>query len=219
LYSYAQIDTVIDTPVTQHVDTYTTELIARLQGGPVLFDQTLGAPYAAPSFQALIGSAQTVLSANGATTFLGPYLSSSGNTLTSSTQTVQTGQSTTSVYTNVETFDGPLTIQYGDFGVCQNYSLDAHGHPLPTGCTSAGQTLSIPAGIYIWSDTFILSFVNVDTTTTTTNTDLLTQVYELDGLTAQDAVPEPSTWVLIVVGFGGLGFATYRKRRPAISSA
>jgi PEP-CTERM motif len=32
-------------------------------------------------------------------------------------------------------------------------------------------------------------------------------------------VPEPSTWALMFIGFGGLGFAAYRKRRPAISIA
>ena len=29
------------------------------------------------------------------------------------------------------------------------------------------------------------------------------------------AIPEPSTWAMLVVGFAGLGFAGYRKARPA----
>jgi hypothetical protein len=33
------------------------------------------------------------------------------------------------------------------------------------------------------------------------------------------AIPEPSTWALLLAGFAGLGFAAYRKRRPAISIA
>jgi PEP-CTERM motif len=33
------------------------------------------------------------------------------------------------------------------------------------------------------------------------------------------AVPEPSTWALMLIGFGGLGFAAYRRSRPAISLA
>jgi PEP-CTERM motif len=33
------------------------------------------------------------------------------------------------------------------------------------------------------------------------------------------AIPEPSTWALMLIGFGWLGFAAYHKRRPAISIA
>lgn len=33
------------------------------------------------------------------------------------------------------------------------------------------------------------------------------------------AIPEPSTWALMVIGFAGLGFAACRKRRPANSIA
>ncbi len=33
------------------------------------------------------------------------------------------------------------------------------------------------------------------------------------------AVPEPATWALMALGFAGLGFAGYRKSRPAISIA
>jgi PEP-CTERM motif len=33
------------------------------------------------------------------------------------------------------------------------------------------------------------------------------------------AVPEPSTWIMMVLGFAGLGFMTYRKRQTAIATA
>jgi PEP-CTERM motif len=33
------------------------------------------------------------------------------------------------------------------------------------------------------------------------------------------AVPEPSTWAMMLVGFAGLGFAGYRRARPAVSAA
>lgn len=49
------------------------------------------------------------------------------------------------------------------------------------------------------------------------NIDLLTRVYELEGFTAQKAAPAPSTWAIMLIGFGGLGFAAYRRSRLAIS--
>jgi outer membrane lipase/esterase len=33
------------------------------------------------------------------------------------------------------------------------------------------------------------------------------------------AVPEPSTWVLMFVGFAGLGFMAYRRKQPAALGA
>jgi len=33
------------------------------------------------------------------------------------------------------------------------------------------------------------------------------------------AVPEPSTWIMMILGFAGLGFMTYRKRQAAIATA
>ena len=32
-------------------------------------------------------------------------------------------------------------------------------------------------------------------------------------LTFSNAVPEPSTWAMLMVGFGGLGFAAFRRGR------
>ena len=40
---------------------------------------------------------------------------------------------------------------------------------------------------------------------------------EVQFLTA--AVPEPSTWIMMVLGFAGLGFVTYRKRQAVILAA
>jgi PEP-CTERM motif len=32
-------------------------------------------------------------------------------------------------------------------------------------------------------------------------------------------IPEPSTWAMMLLGFVGLGFAGYRRARPAVSTA
>jgi hypothetical protein len=36
-------------------------------------------------------------------------------------------------------------------------------------------------------------------------------------MTAITAVPEPSTWAMLILGFAGIGFMTYRRRKPAIA--
>ena len=38
----------------------------------------------------------------------------------------------------------------------------------------------------------------------------------LDGVTLT-AVPEPSTWAMMLVGFSGLGYAAYRRRRTPVA--
>jgi PEP-CTERM motif len=40
----------------------------------------------------------------------------------------------------------------------------------------------------------------------------------LDGVSLS-AVPEPSTWAMMLVGFGGLGYAAYRRRRTTLAVA
>jgi PEP-CTERM motif len=39
------------------------------------------------------------------------------------------------------------------------------------------------------------------------------------GFSYSIATPEPSTWAMMLLGFAGLGFAAYRKARPAVSVA
>src|SRR5262249_28147872 len=36
--------------------------------------------------------------------------------------------------------------------------------------------------------------------------------FEISGVTPVAAVPEPSTWALMVLGFAGVGFMAYRRR-------
>jgi hypothetical protein len=199
--SLAAVDTIIDTPVTQQVNNFSTELIAQMQGGPVLYDQTFPVPFADPAFQSAVGTAESVLTSNGAASFIGPTLVLSTNTSSSSTQTVQTG-STSNLSVLTTLYIGPQTINIGNYGVCQSY-------PPPVGCTIGGTPFTLAAG-QVDFDTFTVNRVNIFTTTTTTNTDLLTQVYDLVGVPAS-TVPEPPAWTLLGAGLLGLGFI-FRQR-------
>jgi fibro-slime domain-containing protein len=37
---------------------------------------------------------------------------------------------------------------------------------------------------------------------------------DTDGVTISPGLPEPSTWAMMIIGFFGLGFMTYRRRNP-----
>ena len=63
------------------------------------------------------------------------------------------------------------------------------------------------------SSTELLSFLAVGTPAAN-----LPPFALLDGVSLT-AVPEPSTWALMLVGFSGLGYATLSSRRPALAVA
>jgi PEP-CTERM motif len=126
------------------------------------------------------------------------------------TQTVQTG-STSSVSVYVTIYIGPETINTGDFGICQSYTLATPtGPPLVSDCTLGGTPFAIPAGVED-VDTFLLTLEDIFTITTTTNTDLLTQDYNLVGVPAVAPAPEPSSWALLG---GSLLAMLWRRRKP-----
>ena len=151
-----------------------------------------------------------MLTGAGAASFLGPTLLSSTDTLTSTTQTVKTGSMVTGTSVTTTEYIGPQTINIGDYGVCQSY-------PPPTGCTIGGTPFFIPAGGQD-TDTFFLTLVDIFTTTTTTNTDLLTQVYNLAGVPGATAVPEPPAWTLLGAGLLGLG-CVFRQRIDVVRAS
>ena len=173
-----------------------------MQGGPVLYDQTFPVPFADPIFQSAIGTVESVLTGAGAVSFLGPTLLNSTNTSSSTTNTVQTGLMVTGTSVTTTVYIGPVTINIGDLGVCQSY-------PPLTGCTG-GTPFALSAGQTDY-DTLTVTLVDIFTTTTTTNTDLLTQVYDLVGVPVAAPVPEPPAWTLLGAGLLGVG-CIFRQR-------
>jgi hypothetical protein len=190
----AEVDTIVNTPVTQEIDTYSLELQARMVGGDLLYDQFFSLPLGRVTVQNAITAAVAVLTGAGAISFLGPtQLSSVGSLVSSVLNVVQNGKSLSNKIIGTSIFIGPQTILIGDFGVCQSYTLDANNHAMPSGCDATPLSFAVAAG-GVDVDTFDLSLYNVNQTTTTTNTDLVTQVYEIDGVAAPSntsAVPEP----------------------------
>jgi PEP-CTERM motif len=98
-----------------------------------------------------------------------------------------------------------MTIDVGDYGVCPE-----NNYPDATGCTLGGTPFAIPAGVED-VDTFLLTLEDIFTITTTTNTDLLTQDYNLVGVPAVAPAPEPSSWALLG---GSLLAMLWRRRKP-----
>ena len=46
-----------------------------------------------------------------------------------------------------------------------------------------------------------------------------TQLANVDMVVNVAAVPEPSTWAMMILGFAGVGYMTYRRRRQAAALA
>ncbi len=204
------------TNLTQRVDLFSTELRARLQGGPLLLDQTFAAPLGDPVVQTALTSAQQLLTTQGAKGFIGPALLSNNTALTSS-NTIAGAPiqiATPQVSSTTRLLLGPATIQIGDIGRCQG--VDASS--VPFGCDpNAGILFAVPAGTENFNtNTHTLRSLGV--TNTTTNTFLTSQVYELDGTTASApaSIPEPGTFASVALTLAVLWLGFRVGRRQAV---
>jgi hypothetical protein len=208
------IDTLNTAHVTDQVNTFQTELKARMQGGAYLFDQTYSAALSSPTVQAAITQAKTVLTSHGAVSFTGPTLLSSNQSTTTTNSTVQNGTTDGTPTIIVHTFIGPITITVGYFGTCTGYTDSGpQGRPVPTGCTGGTATpLSVVPGGQD-TDTLVIQPETINQTVTTTNTTLTSQVYEIDGSTTPPpATPAPPSLILMLAGLGAAGLFAARHR-------
>jgi hypothetical protein len=182
--------TVTDTSysaVTQQVNTFSVELIASMQGGQALYDQTFNVAFSDAAVQAAILTAQGVLTTNGAASFLGPtFLSGSTSLLSSVSQTGAPVTTGIDISAATSTYIGPQTIWVGD-NQSQSFAI-------------------VPGGIDY--DTLVTSLIHQTITTTTTDTYLTSDVYQLVGVPAPVPVPAP----ILLLGSGLLGLAGIRKK-------
>ena len=215
--SEATIPTYNTTNVTQQVNTFQTEIKARMQGGSYLYDQTFSSAYSSATVQAAITQAESVLTGAGAVSFVGPTQLSSNQSTSTSTATTQ-NTVTTGVTVSVTTYIGPQTIEIGNLGYCPATAVNIQQNYAASGCTGGSPVVLniVPGGQDI--DTLYLGFETITQTVTTTNTTLTSAVYEIDGVasgTTTPVTPAPASWILMLVGLAGLSFyAAWRKSGP-----
>jgi hypothetical protein len=176
--------------VTQQVDTFAVELIARMQGGSTLYDQTFNVAFTDPTVQAALVTAQGVLTANGAASFLQNLLSTNTSLFGSVLQTGSPVTTGTDVSATTTMYIGPQTIMVGD---------------------NQSQAFTIVAG-GIDYDTLVTTLIYQTITTTTTDTYFTKEVYELIGIPTATSVPEPGTLGLLAMGLVGIVGGVLRRK-------
>jgi hypothetical protein len=72
----------------------------------------------------------------------------------------------------------------------------------------AGQTIAYDGG------SFTLTINDLSLTGTTTSADITGQISNV--VTGVAAVPEPSTWAMMLLGFAGIGFMAYRRKNNVV---
>jgi hypothetical protein len=95
----------------------------------------------------------------------------------------------------------------GSSGTCYSGGCGYTGWIHSTYTITAAGTYTLTFGVTNWSDTIYdsgLAFAGVT----------------VDGTPVTGAVPEPSTWAMIILGFAGVGYMSYRRRKqPALTMA
>jgi len=196
--SSAEYDSNQTTTVSQQLTNYSTELIAKLPNGTVVYDQTFNLAYSNATVQAAIMTAAVDLTNAGAATYTGPAQTSSLKTTNSVSVTVTNSTSTNYVIGTKE-WIGPVTNLVGNFGVISGYTFDpvVTNYAIPTGWNgNPGTDALLPGSIDY--DTMVLVLADIFKTTTNTSIYTNSSVYVMTGIVAQadlkltaSAAPEP----------------------------
>jgi hypothetical protein len=108
---------------------------------------------------------------------------------------------------NKENFDvGSVTLNAGTYYFAVHSTSSAYSTYLSTGSTSSGAA-ETPDGGLTWTGTYQTHpsiAISLDSTALSS---------------AVSAVPEPSTWAMMLLGFAGVGFMGYRRRKSALAVA
>jgi len=169
-------DTNLTATVNQQATNYSTELIAKLPNGTVVYDQAFPVAYLNATVQSAITTAAGDLTNAGAASYTGPTETSFLQSLEGSSSVTVTNAIGTNMTSVTSVYIGPQTILVG---------------------TNQTQPFFIPAGA-VDSDTFVTTVVTNLATTTDFSTNLNSAVYVMTGIVAQadlslraSAAPEP----------------------------
>jgi uncharacterized delta-60 repeat protein/uncharacterized repeat protein (TIGR01451 family) len=156
-------DTNLTATVNRQATNYSTELIAKLPNGTVVYDQTFNAAYSDPTVQGAVSLAAAALANAGAASYTGPTETNALQSLTSSNSVTATNAIGTNIPVSVTTYIGPQTIMVGD-----NQSFPYY---------------IFPGGVDY--DTLVISVVTNLVTTTNTSVYTNSSEYVMTGTVAQ----------------------------------
>jgi hypothetical protein len=94
-------------------------------------------------------------------------------------------------------------------GAFNGFKLDFSGVTI-TGVTLDGATTLTPVGFSFTADEVLLNLAGL--------TGFTGEQTILDVTATASGVPEPSTWAMLLLGFGGLGYAGFRRARGSAAS-
>ena len=106
-----------------------------------------------------------------------------------------------------------IVLQTSTDGVTFTSAAISGGGCTPAICTLSplpGTSLALNGVILAANTSYTFSFGGTNSRTTTGGT-------LNDNVSIDPAVPEPATWAMMLLGFGGIGLAMRRRRRPALA--
>jgi uncharacterized repeat protein (TIGR01451 family) len=179
--SVVNYDTLLSSNVTQQLTNYSTELIAKLPNGTVVYDQTFNVPYLNGSVQAAITTAAADLTNAGAASYTGPTETNASQTLAGTLSVMMTNGIGTNISFVTTSYIGPQTIQTGQLGTYQRTNFSA-AYTGPTGGNPQALIIA-PGGVdYDTLGTYLMTNL---VTTTITDTNLNSSVYVMTGVASQ----------------------------------